>query len=282
MKVAKKFVGILSDRIYESRKALGITQEALAAKLGITPQSVSRWENGQSRPDVDMLPRLAAFFGITVDSLFGYRAENLKIAQYEDKVKSGESVNWKFSACEMTREILGLIPPIGQKTVLEIGCGDGQAAVFFARNGYIVSAFDMNNDCLDEGRKLAEEIGVDVNFFCADLLNYKIEQEFDIIYGNGVMQFIAPEDRVRVFQMIQAHTKVGGLNAINAFVEKSFVEPDPDLKDYAHFYQSAELFNYYGRDWKFEMMKEIYCDSDDTPYSHCMDVMIARKVENRE
>ena len=280
MKETNKFVGILANRIHESRKALGMTQEALAAKLGITPQSVSRWENGQSRPDVDMLPRLAAFFGITVDALFGYKAENLKIEKYEEKIKSS-SLHWKFATHRMSREILGLLPPIGYKNVLEIGCGSGQAAVFFARNGYIVSAFDIDDSALEEGRQLAKEIGVDVNFFRADLMTYQIEKEFDIIYASGVTQFIKPEDRERIFKMIQEHTKVGGLNAINAFVDKGFIDKAPDWRNYEHFYQSAELFSYYGRDWKFEMMQEIYfdCDSNDAPHRHCMDVMIARKIQ---
>ncbi len=280
MKETNKFVGILANRIHESRKALGITQEALASKLGITPQSVSRWENGQSRPDVDMLPRLAAFFGITVDALFGYKAENLKITQYEEKSKS-HNLNWNFVTSKMAREVLGLVPPIGQKNVLEIGCGIGQAAVFFARNGYIVSAFDVNDSNLEEGRKLAEEIGVDVNFFCADLMTYQIEKEFDIIYASGVTQYVKPEDRAGIFKMLQDHTKVGGLNAINVFVEKSFIDKAPDWKDYEHFYKSAELFTYYGRDWKFEMMQEVYydCEISNTPHRHCMDVMIARKIQ---
>lgn len=282
MKEGNKFVGILSARIYESRKALGITQEALAAKLGITPQSVSRWENGQSRPDVDMLPRLAAFFGITVDALFGYKAENLKITQYEEKVKSNDlHLKLELTPRRSAREVLGLLPPIGQKNILEIGCGTGQEAVFFARNGYIVSAFDIDDSALAEGKKLAQEIGVDVNFFRADLLTYKIEKDFDIIYSNGVTQFIPPEDRANVFQMIQERTKVGGLNVMNAFVDKNFIEKPADWRDSEHFYETAELFGYYGRDWKFEMMQEIYfdCDSTDTPHRHCMDVMIARKIQ---
>ena len=278
--VQNKFMGVLSDRIYESRKALGITQETLAAKLGITPQSVSRWENGQSRPDVDMLPRLAAFFGITVDALFGYKAENLKITQYEEKTK-GNSLKWKFETGKATREILGLVPPIGNKNILEIGCGDGQAAIFFARNGYLVSAFDIDESNLIKGRKLAEEIGVSVNFFRADLLTYKIEKEFDIIYGSGITQIIPPKSRASIFKMIQNHTKVGGVNVFNAFVDKSFLKPVPNWNKENYFYHTAELFGYYGSDWKFEMMQELYfdCDSADTPHSHCMDVMIARKIK---
>lgn len=278
MREEHKEASILAARIYESRKAMGITQEVLAAKLGITPQSVSRWENGQSRPDVDMLPRLAAFFGITVDALFGYQAENLKIAQYKENFKQ-TPFHMDFISRYVEREVLGLLPPVGIKNILEIGCGDGQSAVFFARNGYVVSAFDINENAVENAKKLAEDASVDVNFFCADILNYKIDEEFDVIYAGDVVQFIPPENRKQIFKMLQEHTKIGGLNVVNAFVEKSFVEMTPALTDNEQFYKTAELFGYYGRDWKFEFLKEVYVDSDDdNPHHVCMDVMIARRI----
>ena len=279
MRDENKDAGILATRIYRSRKALGMTQEMLAEKLGITPQSVSRWENGQSRPDVDMLPRLAAFFGITVDALFGYQAENLKIAQYEEKYKN-TFFNWNFATRKMEREVLGLLPPIGQKNLLDIGCGDGQAAIFFARNGYLVSAFDITETAIENSKELANDFGVDVNFFRADLLTYNIEKDFDIIYSSGVLQFVPPQERSRIFKMIQDRTKVGGLNVMNAFVQKSFIDTAPDWSEDEYYFNTAELFGYYGCDWQFEMMQEIYfdCDSTDIPHRHCLDVMIARKI----
>ena len=53
------------------RKEQGLTQEALAQKLGVTNQAVSKWEAGQNYPDVQLLPLLADTFGITIDQLFG-------------------------------------------------------------------------------------------------------------------------------------------------------------------------------------------------------------------
>lgn len=56
--------------ITHHRKCLGLTQEALAQKLGLSNQAVSKWESEQSLPDILLLPRLADLFGITVDALF--------------------------------------------------------------------------------------------------------------------------------------------------------------------------------------------------------------------
>ena len=48
----------------------GLTQEALADALNVSPQTVSKWECGNSMPDVQMLPEIAVFFGVTIDHLF--------------------------------------------------------------------------------------------------------------------------------------------------------------------------------------------------------------------
>ena len=63
-----------AETIVRSRKALGLTQEGLAQKLGVTNQAVSKWESGQSCPDLMLLPLLADLFGITIDELFGREA----------------------------------------------------------------------------------------------------------------------------------------------------------------------------------------------------------------
>ena len=65
----------LGKRIQLCRKSLGLTQEQLAEKLGITAQAVSKWENDQSCPDITMLPKLAEIFGTTTDALLGRQTE---------------------------------------------------------------------------------------------------------------------------------------------------------------------------------------------------------------
>lgn len=77
-------------------------------------------------------------------------------------------------------------PPIVPLRLLDVGCGEGQAAVFFAKNGYVVSAFDISKSGLEKGRLLAEISNVSVDFFCANLLDYKVENYFDVVYASGV------------------------------------------------------------------------------------------------
>ena len=83
---------ILSDAIASNRKAAGMTQDALAEKLGITFQAVSKWENGLAMPDITLLPQIAAIFGISIDSLFGITPKT-KI-HTEKETASGRVLDW--------------------------------------------------------------------------------------------------------------------------------------------------------------------------------------------
>lgn len=74
----------IGSKIAQSRKNMGMTQDALAQKLGVTNQAVSKWESDQSCPDIQLLPQLADIFGVTMDELFDRQpnAEKVK-ADYE-------------------------------------------------------------------------------------------------------------------------------------------------------------------------------------------------------
>ena len=56
--------------IAENRRKAAMTQEQFATKLGITPQAVSKWENGIGYPDVSLFPSIAALLNVSIESLF--------------------------------------------------------------------------------------------------------------------------------------------------------------------------------------------------------------------
>lgn len=61
----------LGENMRKFRLAKDLTQEALAEELGVSPQTISRWEGGSSYPDVELLPEIAGYFGVSVDALIG-------------------------------------------------------------------------------------------------------------------------------------------------------------------------------------------------------------------
>ena len=62
---------ILHEQLQKLRKEKGLTQEGLAEIFGITNQAVSKWESGACYPDIALLPEIADFYGVSIDSLFG-------------------------------------------------------------------------------------------------------------------------------------------------------------------------------------------------------------------
>ena len=76
---------IFSEKLLTLRKAKGITQEQLAEKLDVSRQSVSKWESGQSVPELEKIAALSAFFDVSTDYL-------LKSSEIDDlSVKNSNS-----------------------------------------------------------------------------------------------------------------------------------------------------------------------------------------------
>ena len=77
----------IGENIRRLRRAADMTQEQLADKLGVAYQSVSRWENGTTYPDMEFLPVLAGIFGVTMDELIGMEKSRKKawiIERYDE------------------------------------------------------------------------------------------------------------------------------------------------------------------------------------------------------
>ncbi len=64
----------IGSNIKKYRKQRKITQEQLAEVLGVSDQAVSRWENGSTYPDIELLPTIALYFGVTLDEMMGMEA----------------------------------------------------------------------------------------------------------------------------------------------------------------------------------------------------------------
>ncbi len=66
---------------------------------------------------------------------------------------------------EMCMEVLRRYYPTRPLRLLEVGCGEGKDAVFFARNGYQVTAFDVTESGIEKARRLADIHQADIDFF---------------------------------------------------------------------------------------------------------------------
>ena len=263
--------------IMHKRKALGYTQQTLADKLNVSFQAVSKWENGTNYPDMEMLPMIASVLETSIDSLLEYKSS--VVSDY-DKRYSAAEYYWGITPNDLCYEIMKLRPPVKPLKVLDIGCGEGKDAVFLARNGYIVTAFDLSETGIEKGKRLAEQCNTYVNFFKADITDFRTSECYDIIFSSGVFHFIKPEIRKEITENLKEYTYKSGIHAINVFVDKPFVEVAPDKSSNRFRWDSGELFGLY-YDWNLRKIDEIifHCNSGGFPHQHCMDIMIAERIQ---
>lgn len=269
----------IGNRIAQRRRALGLTQQALAERLNISFQAVSKWEKGASCPDVALLTPLAAALHTSVDALLGYPTPSR--TEYDRRYGEGDYY-WGLAPSHLCYEIMRLRPPTKPYRVLDIGCGEGKDAVFLARNGYDVTAFDLSEPGLRKARALAERGGVRVDFFRADVCDFRPDGTYDIVFSSGVLHYIPKALREGILTHLKAHTAANGIHAVNVFVRKPFLPPPPDAEPSeltADDWRSGELCMYY-HDWLFHKSEEriFDCHSGGTPHKHCMDVLIAEKI----
>ncbi len=69
----------IGNRISRLRKSKGMSQEALAEKIGVSSQAVSKWENDQSCPDISLLPQLAKLLDVSVDELLTGNSNEVRV-----------------------------------------------------------------------------------------------------------------------------------------------------------------------------------------------------------
>lgn len=98
---------ILADKIINLRKKLGLSQEELAEKLGVSRQSVSKWEGAQSIPDLDKIITLSKIFGVSTDFLLkdDLEIEDMEVIENDDQVVETKKVTMEMANDYIARRL---------------------------------------------------------------------------------------------------------------------------------------------------------------------------------
>jgi tellurite methyltransferase len=199
---------------------------------------------------------------------------------YDDRYNR-EEYYWGNKPSGLALKVLKIFPPDENATLLEIGCGEGRNAVFFARNGYNVSAFDLSPNGVKKTDLLAERVGVTIRTFTDDIKSYRLDKLYDVLFSTGVLHYIPTDLRREILENYRDKTRPGGINAMSVLIKKPFIPSAPDSEATANLWISGELFTYY-HDWRIEYsIEEIFdCTSGGKPHQHAVNRIIARKPGN--
>ena len=82
----------LGENLFQARKKKGLSQEAVAEKLGVSRQTISKWETDETLPDIRQAKKLAVLYGLTLDELIEFDADVQEIQEVINKTTE-ETIN---------------------------------------------------------------------------------------------------------------------------------------------------------------------------------------------
>lgn len=139
-----------AENLIMLRKAKKITQEQVADFCGVTKASVSKWETKQTMPDVLLLPRLAAFFGVSIDELLGYEVHLTK----EQIHRIYEELATDFATKDFDLVMSKCMEYVKQY----YSCHEFLEKIVLLWIGHEMLAGDRRNELLEEAKRLCEHI----------------------------------------------------------------------------------------------------------------------------
>ena len=147
----------LADRLVELRKEHKLSQEALAEKLGLSRQSISKWERAEASPDTDNLIALAEVYGITLDELLGNNEPKERKQetqpQSENKERSAKQIKGKQNLKKAPLLFLGAIAVyVGGGIILGVFWWALMWVLFPLVLGYTFSALSL---CFEDRKLLS-------------------------------------------------------------------------------------------------------------------------------
>ncbi|MDE7030765.1 MAG: helix-turn-helix domain-containing protein [Lachnospiraceae bacterium] len=177
-----------------------VSQEDLAQTMGVTVQAISKWETGKANPDLQLLPKLAEYFGVTIDSLFAADAADEAFYSVSAHALEQNSSWWAgISEADMTttalpnyafftptEDTLCLLGDVRGKTVLELACGGGESLVWMNRRGAKeLWGLDISAAQIRRAGKLLKDNNIAANLFVSPMeLNPGLPHgHFDLVYS---------------------------------------------------------------------------------------------------
>lgn len=138
----------IGARIAKLRKQQNLTQDALAEKLNVSPQAVSKWENDVSCPDISLLPKLAKTLNVTTDMLLsGEEEPEVRVIPAEKRKNFDEMMLRIYITSVENREDVRISVPLA---LLRIALDSGIQPTFSmnGNSGFSIFSSEKNSGAL--------------------------------------------------------------------------------------------------------------------------------------
>lgn len=178
-----------------------------------------------------------------------------------------------------SKEVEDIVPFLSKDArILDVGCGDGRHALYLAKSGFKVDAFDISTNAIDKLNYLKGKYKFNINTCICDVLDFEFKYKYDLIIVHGVLQFIKKEKQPIVIDLLKKWTKPDGYNIIALFTDE---EPIPeDLKDVmVGVFKNGEIKEYY-YDWEIKLFEnKKFNDEHENGIKHChaLNKIVAQK-----
>ena len=214
------------EYIYNKRKSLGLTQEELGRRLGVTNKAVSKWEVGETLPDITLVYPLASILGVSVDELLSYTDK-------EKEVRKRVKINLFL----LISSIVLFISVIILISCLILNSASGQKVEKFnveITSDNVLSIIDINPlvdvVCDEETLIVSSSYKLDDNFSFIEGVDVK----FTIVYQYNYYYYLKDETMGVVTYYNRFHDVV--LNTANTeFVISNLLEPKMDINNFKGF-----------------------------------------------
>lgn len=207
-------------QIRKLRRKQGITQKELAKQLQVSFQTVSKWENGVTLPDITYLPKLADIFGVSSDVLLGIQPldpqekwrrfdEYGYWQRHMERTKQWKSLYWNddyFSF--LVKQVWNINTPVN---ILDFGCGYGflgMKLLPLLPEGSTYTGIDMDDRAIEEAHRIFRDIPGQAHFIREDIYQYEPEKKYDIIIGLYLICYLQKPDII--LQKMKASLSDGG------------------------------------------------------------------------
>ena len=198
------------------------------------------------------------------------------MSKFYNEKYSSEELYWGSQPSSIARILFQMFPPKVEQTLLDVGSGEGKDSLFFARNGYRVTAFDSSAEGVKKSRAWAEEQRLAIEFFQADINEYRLDNSFDVIVASGTLHYIVPPLREEIVANYKQFTTSGGIHALTVPIDKPFLQNDPEADALERNWRSGEILTLY-HDWKIEFFAEEILDDIKSSYKFPVNRLIARE-----